>query len=73
MAEAPQTPHRRARVAIPAVIAGGVSALLLAFSMTPTFAALTAAITNDANTAGTATLVMQESGPGSTGTPALRT
>ena len=27
MAEAPQTPHRRARVAIPAVIAGGVSAL----------------------------------------------
>lgn len=63
MAEAPQTPHRRARVAIPAVIAGGVSALLLAFSMTPTFAALSAAIQNTVNTAGTGTLIMQEVGP----------
>ena len=63
MAEAPQTPHRRARVAIPAVIAGGVSALLLAFSMTPTFAALSAAIQNTVDTAGTGTLIMQEVGP----------
>ncbi|HQZ00303.1 MAG TPA: hypothetical protein PLQ63_09875 [Propionicimonas sp.] len=60
MAEAPQTPHRRARVAIPAVIAGGVSALLLAFSMTPTFAQLTAAIANSTNNAGTGTLIMEE-------------
>ncbi len=48
------------RVAIPAVIAGGLSSLLLAFSMTPTFSALTAAITNNTNTAGIGSIVMQE-------------
>lgn len=62
-------PRRAKRhVAVPAVIAGGLSSLLLAFSLTPTFSDLTAAITNDSNTVGTGTLVMQESGPGSTGT-----
>lgn len=49
------------RVAFPALIAGGVSAILLAFSMTPTFSAVTAQIINGANTAGTGSLTMQES------------
>lgn len=48
------------RVAIPALIAGGASALVLAFSMTPTFAALTASIQNSLNTAGSGTLIMEE-------------
>ncbi|MDQ7994072.1 MAG: hypothetical protein REI45_15485 [Propionicimonas sp.] len=52
--------RRSRRVAIPALIAGGASALVLAFSMTPTFAALTAAIQNTVNTAGSGTLVMEE-------------
>jgi hypothetical protein len=56
------------RLAVPAIVAGGLSSLLLAFSLTPTFSALTAAITNTANTAGSGTLSMQESGPGSAGT-----
>ena len=42
------------------MIAGGVSALLLAFSMTPTFAALSAAIQNSVDTAGAGTLIMEE-------------
>ena len=63
------TPKRaKRRVAIPAIIAGGLSSLLLAFSMTPTFSALTAAITNPGNTAGSGTLSMQESGPSASGT-----
>jgi hypothetical protein len=54
-------PRRAKRsLALPVVIAGGVSSLLLAFSLTPTFSALTAAIQNTTNTAGTGTLVMQE-------------
>lgn len=55
------------RVALPAIIAGGLSSLLLAFSLTPTFSALTAQILNDSNSAGTGTLVMQETGPNGTG------
>jgi hypothetical protein len=59
--------HRKRRVAVPVIVAGGLSSLLLAFSFTPTFSALTAAITNSGNTAGTGTLVMEETGPNSTG------
>ena len=55
-----QTRRKRRRAALPALIAGGVSALLLAFSMTPTFSALTAQIVNSIDTAGTGALVMQE-------------
>jgi hypothetical protein len=62
-------PRRAKRsLALPVIVAGGVSSLLLAFSLTPTFSALTAAITNNTNTAGTGTLVMQETGPNSAGT-----
>jgi hypothetical protein len=54
------TTARRRRVAVPAVIAGAASALVLAFSMTPTFAALTAGIQNTIDTAGSGTLLMEE-------------
>jgi hypothetical protein len=55
-------PRRAKRsLALPVVIAGGVSSLLLAFSLTPTFSALTASIQNSVNTAGVGTLIMQES------------
>jgi hypothetical protein len=50
----------RRTTALPALISGGVSAVLLAFSMTPTFATLTAQIVHSANTAGTGALIMQE-------------
>lgn len=59
MTEYSERKHRG--VALPALIAGGVSAILLAFSMTPTFSAITAQIVNNDNTAGTGTLTMQES------------
>jgi hypothetical protein len=62
---APRRAHRR--LALPVIVAGGLSSLLLAFSLTPTFSALTAAITNNNNTAGTGTLVMEETGPNGTG------
>jgi hypothetical protein len=52
--------RRRGSVAIPVIVAGGISSVLLAFSMTPTFSALAASIQNSANTAGTGTLVMEE-------------
>jgi len=52
--------RRRGALALPVIIAGGISSLLLAFSMTPTFAALAASIQNSVNTAGTGTLVMEE-------------
>ncbi len=55
---APRRAHRR--LALPVIVAGGLSSLLLAFSLTPTFSALTASITNNSNTAGTGTLVMEE-------------
>lgn len=54
------TTRKRRQLALPVVIAGGVSAALLAFTMSPTFSAITAQITNSANTAGTGSLVMQE-------------
>lgn len=62
------TAPRRAqrRVAVPVIVAGGLSSLLLAFSFTPTFSALTAAITNNTNTAGTGSLIMEEKSGSST-------
>lgn len=52
---------RRRGAVLPVVLAGAVSSVLLGFSMTPTFSALAASIQNTVNTAGTGTLVMQES------------
>jgi len=54
------------KLGLPIVIAGGLSSLVLAVGMTPTFSAFTASIANTVNTAGTGTLTMQESN--STGT-----
>lgn len=45
----------------PIVLTGGISSLVLALGMTPTFASFTAAIGNSVNVAGMGTLVMQES------------
>jgi hypothetical protein len=58
--------RKRRSVALPVVIAGGLSSLLLAFSLTPTFSALTAAITNTTNTAALGTLIMKETSGSST-------
>lgn len=39
---------------------GGIMTLMVAFSLTPTFAGVVATITNSVNTASTGTLVMEE-------------
>jgi len=58
--------HPKRRFVLPAVIGGGAASLLLALSMSPTVAAFTASISNNTNTAGSGTLIMQEtSGSGS--------
>ena len=54
------TTTSRRKLSVPVVIAGGVSALVLALGMTPTFSAFSASIQNSTNTAGTGTLVMEE-------------
>jgi hypothetical protein len=48
------------RFSLPLVINAGVSSLILALGMTPTFGAFTASISGDVNNAGTGTIVMQE-------------
>lgn len=56
-----ETSKKKRKLSLPLVLAGGVSSLVLAFGMTPSFSAFSAAIQNSADTAGTAALVMQES------------
>ena len=51
---------RRRNYGLPVTIAGAIGSLLLALSISPAFAAFTASITNDTNTAGTGALVMEE-------------
>ena len=51
---------KKRKASLPILIAGGVSSLVLALGMTPTFAAFSASIANSTNTAGTGTLVMEE-------------
>ena len=48
------------RFSLPLVINAGVSSLILALGMTPTFSSFTASISGDANSAGAGTIVMQE-------------
>lgn len=55
-----ETTTKKRKLALPVVIAGGVSSLVLALGMTPTFSAFSASIQNTANTAGTGTLIMEE-------------
>ncbi len=54
------TTNRKRKASLPILIAGGVSSLVLALGMSPTFSAFTASIQNSVNTAGTGTLVMEE-------------
>ncbi len=61
-----ETTTKKRKLALPVVIAGGVSSLVLALGMTPTFSAFSASIQNSTNTAGTGTLVMQEANQGGT-------
>ena len=49
---------KRERIGL--AVVGGIMALMVAFSLTPTFAGIVATITNSVNTASTGTLVMEE-------------
>ncbi|KTR96446.1 hypothetical protein NS220_02210 [Microbacterium testaceum] len=51
---------RRRRLALPVVLAGSVASLILALGLSPTVAAFTAQIQNTVDTAGSGTLIMQE-------------
>ena len=64
MSNIESTPRLRARkrgLGLPVVIAGAVASLVLALSVSPSFAAFTASITNSTNTAGSGTVAMTES------------
>ena len=54
------------RISLPLVVAGGVSSLVLAMGMSPTFSAFTASIQNSTDTTASGTLVMQETSGGVT-------
>jgi hypothetical protein len=71
-----ETSTKKRKLSLPLVLAGGVSSLVLALGMSPTFSAFTASITNSANTAGAGTLIMEETqlvGGLPTGTPCKST
>ena len=51
---------KKRKLSLPLIIAGGVSSLVLALGMSPTFSAFTASIQNTLNTAGSGALTMQE-------------
>jgi hypothetical protein len=57
---------KKRKLSLPLVLAGGVSSLVLALGMSPTFSAFSASIQNTVNTAGSGALIMQETD--STGT-----
>jgi hypothetical protein len=57
---------KKRKLSLPLVLAGGVSSLVLALGMSPTFSAFTASITNSTNTANAGTLIMSETGNGKT-------
>jgi hypothetical protein len=56
-----ETSSKKRKLSLPLVLAGGVSSLVLALGMSPTFSAFTAQITNDTNNTSAGTLVMEES------------
>lgn len=58
MSKASNYYFKRERIGL--AVVGGVMALMVAFSLTPTFAGIVATITNSVNTASTGTLVMEE-------------
>ncbi len=51
---------KKRKLSLPLIVAGGVSSLVLALGMSPTFSAFTASIVNTTNSAGAGTLTMQE-------------
>jgi hypothetical protein len=55
-----ETTSKKRKASLPLIIAGGVSSLVLALGMSPTFSAFTASIQNSVNTAGAGTLTMHE-------------
>ena len=55
-----ETTSKKRKLSLPLIVAGGVSSLVLALGMSPTFSAFTAQIINSANTTGSGTLVMWE-------------
>ena len=61
-----ETSSKKRKLSLPLVLAGGVSSLVLALGMSPTFSAFTASITNSLNTANAGTLIMSETGNGKT-------
>lgn len=64
--ENPKATRRRHRLALPVVLAGSVASLILALGLSPTVAAFTAQIQNSVNTAGSGTLIMEETNSGGT-------
>jgi hypothetical protein len=56
----PETTSKKRKLSLPLIVAGGVSSLVLALGMSPTFSAFSASIQNTANTAGSGALIMQE-------------
>jgi hypothetical protein len=61
-----ETSSKKRKLSLPLVLAGGVSSLVLALGMSPTFSAFTAQITNGTNNASAGTLVMEETSGGVT-------
>lgn len=55
-----ETTSKKRKLSLPLIVAGGVSSLVLALGMSPTFSAFTASITNSLNTAAVGTLWMTE-------------
>jgi len=62
-------PRKRRRFAPVLIVASLAAGVVLSLSITGTTSAFIASITNSNNTAGTGSIVLQESGPNSTGTP----
>jgi len=56
-----ETSSKKRKLSLPLVLAGGVSSLVLALGMSPTFSAFSASIQNTVNTAGMGSLIMEES------------
>jgi len=61
-----ETSSKKRKLSLPLVLAGGVSSLVLALGMSPTFSAFSASIQNSVNTAGTGALIMEETSGGVT-------
>jgi hypothetical protein len=68
-----ETTSKKRKLSLPLVLAGGISSLVLALGMSPTFSAFTASIQNTVNTANSGTLAMTETSGANTCTSAVGT